>query len=59
MQFVSQTNRKKNHRQEDKTHLEHTELLTDVGKTLGLLGFVVNDVESDSLGKRSTITKKQ
>ena len=53
MQFVSQTNRKKNHRQEDKTHLEHTELLTDVGKTLGLLGFVVNDVESDSLGERS------
>ena len=35
--------------------LEHTELLTDVGETLGLLRFVVNDVESDSLGKRSTI----
>ena len=33
--------------------LEHTELLTNVGETLGLLRFVVNDVESDSLGKRS------
>ena len=33
--------------------LEHTELLADVGKTLGLLGLVVDDVESHSLGKRS------
>ena len=40
------------------TLLEHTELLTDVGKTLGLLRFVVDDVESDSLGKRSTANNK-
>ena len=43
-----------NHRQ-TKSHvdLEHTELLADVGETLGLLGLVVDDVESHSLGKRS------
>ena len=34
--------------------LEHTELLADVGETLGLLGLVVNDVESHSLGEGST-----
>ena len=34
--------------------LEHTELLADVGETLGLLRLVVNHVESHSLGQRST-----
>ena len=34
--------------------LEHTELLADVGETLGLLGLVVNDVESHGLGEGST-----
>lgn len=34
-------------------HLEHTELLADVRQTLGLLGLVVNHVESHSLGQRS------
>ena len=33
--------------------LEHTELLADVRQTLGLLGLVVNHVESHSLGQRS------
>ena len=35
-------------------HLEHTELLADVRQTLGLLGLVVNHVESHSLGQRSS-----
>ena len=34
--------------------LEHAELLTDVGETLGLLGLVLNDVESHGLGEGST-----
>ena len=34
--------------------LEHTELLADVGETLGLLRLVANDVESHSLRQRST-----
>ena len=34
--------------------LEHTELLADVGETLGLLGLVLNDVESHGLGEGST-----
>ena len=39
------------------TDLEHTELLTDVGKTLGLLGLVVDHVESHGLGQRSTLSQ--
>ena len=35
--------------------LEHTELFTDVGETLGLLRLVVDHVESHSLGQRSTL----
>ena len=34
--------------------LEHTELLADVGETLGFLRLVINDVESHSLRQRST-----
>ena len=39
------------------TDLEHTELLTDVGQTLGLLRLVVNHVESHSLGERSSLNQ--
>ena len=34
---VFETNMKNNHRQQNKPSLEHTELLADVGETLGLL----------------------
>lgn len=34
-------------------HLEHTELLADVGKTVRLLDLVLNDVESHRLGQGS------
>ena len=35
-------------------HLEHTELLADVGKTVRLLDLVLNDVESHRLGQGSS-----
>ena len=34
-------------------NLEHTELLTNVRKTLSLLRFMTNNIKADSLRKRS------
>ena len=49
-----QTNRKRITFHNFQGYLEHTELLADVGETLGLLRLVINDVESHSLRQRST-----